>query len=484
MKYRRKEFIRLAAFGGLGLYLSACHTKSGAPAAPVQDSISALKPPAAETAESTITYIKKGDERYDELRQGFNKRIDKYPAAIALCKNSSDVSEAVLHAKKNKWPVAVKSGGHCLEGFSCNNDGLVINLSRLNAITWNEDGTVTVGPACKLSQIYDELLPKGKFIPAGSCGSVGIGGLTLGGGYGMFSRQYGLTCDSLLEVTMVDGNGNVLNSKNDNDLMWACRGGGSGNFGVVTEMRLKVHDAPATLTSHRFRAYKVDAARATAIVEQWMNACGKLPESCFSALVLNGHTLLILLTNFGKQTTMVEEVMFQFTSITDKASLGKPSHLAAAVKVFYGEHNPVYFKNSCGGMYKGFEDVKPFMSQVLDTIINTPGMIYSMGTLGGKIQDKDAEAASAFPHRAYPFLGELQAYWESPKQEAHYTEKSRAIIQLLQANGVNAEYRNYPSLDFENAQEKYYGANYSRLQRLKAKYDPDNVFRYEQSVKS
>lgn len=482
MKYPRKEFIRLAAFAGIGFYLQGCNTRQQPKAISASDS-TALKPPInTTTANSGVVYIKKGEARYDELRQGFNKRIDKYPAIIALCSNTEQVAEAVQYAKANNLPVAVKSGGHCLEGFSCNNDGMVINLSQLNSIEWLADDEVKFGPACRLAQVHNELLPKGRIIPAGSCGSVGIGGLTLGGGYGMFSRDYGLTCDSLLEVTMVDGYGMVRNSKDDADLLWACRGGGSGNFGVITEMKFKTQQAPATLVAHRFRAYKVDAARAAAITDKWMEIGANLPAGCFSALVLNGKTLLILLTCFNPASDL-SEIISRFTAITDKPSLGKHRELSSALKVFYGEQNPVYFKNSCGGMYRNFGEVIPFIESVYDVIINNPGMIYSIGTLGGAIGKKEFEAVSAYPHRQFTFLGELQAYWEDPAREAHYTTQSRKVIDILEANRVEAEYRNYPSLDFINWQEKYFGANnYSRLQQIKKKYDPDNLFRYEQSV--
>ncbi|MFN8286470.1 MAG: FAD-binding oxidoreductase [Chitinophagales bacterium] len=483
MKYRRKEFIRLAALGTLSAYLQACTQSSQKPVAVVADS-TALKPASESLNKSGVVYIKKGDARYNQLRQGFNQRISKFPAVIALCKDTQQVAEAVKYAKANQLPVAIKSGGHCLEGFSSNNGGMVINLSELNGIEWLQNDEVKLGPGCLLAQIHNELLPKGRIIPAGSCGSVGIGGLTLGGGYGMFSRDYGLTCDSLLEVTMVDGNGDIHNSRDDKDLLWACRGGGSGNFGVITEMKFATHEAPLTMVAHRFRAYKVDAARATAITEKWMEVCANLPAGCFSALVVNGKTLLILLTCYNTKSDLTD-IIKQFTALADKPSLGKYQALAAELKVFYGQQNPVYFKNSCGGMYTNFADMKPFIESVYDVIISNPGMIYSIGTLGGAIQRKDFEEASAFPHRAFTFLGELQAYWEDPLKEEHYTTESRKVIDILETNKVNAEYRNYPSLDFKNWQNKYYGNNnYSRLQQVKQKYDPTNLFRFEQSVEA
>src|SRR6185369_6404928 len=143
--------------------------------------------------------------------------------------------------------------------------GMVINLSLLNKIEWVNNDIIKGGPGCTISYLYDEILPKGKIIPGGSCGSVGIGGLTLGGGYGLLARKYGLTCDSLQEVSMVDAKGEITNTANDKELLWACKGGGNGNFGVITSLTFKLHKAPATLQSFRFRTHNINAARAKQI---------------------------------------------------------------------------------------------------------------------------------------------------------------------------------------------------------------------------
>lgn len=174
---------------------------------------------------SDVQYFKQGDPEYDILRKGFNKRINKFPLVIALCKNTAGVAAAINYALQNKLPVTVKSGGHCMEGFSCNNGGMVINLSLLNTVEWVNGETVTVGPGCTLSNLYDILLPKGQIIPGGSCAGVGIGGLVLGGGYGLMARKLGLTCDSLVDITMVDGAGQIRHSSTDKELLWACKGG-------------------------------------------------------------------------------------------------------------------------------------------------------------------------------------------------------------------------------------------------------------------
>ncbi len=301
-KYSRKDFLRTGSLAAAGLLLGACGDD------PVEKKEEIIKEtpydtlatsdPVAENFDVDIME-KEGNKRYEGFRAGFNKRFDKYPLAIALPTTTAEVAEAVRYARHHNYPIAIRSGGHSMEGFSSNDDGLMINLSEMNSVEFLDDNKIKVGPGCTLSNLYDHVLPKGRIIPAGSCGSVGVGGLTTGGGYGLFSREFGLTCDHLVEATMVDGNGKIISSKDDAELLWALRGGGSGNFGIVTEMVFRSHEAPPNMISHHFKARKLDPDRATAILEKWMFHTRSLPHTCFSAYVLNGGTLNILLTNFA-----------------------------------------------------------------------------------------------------------------------------------------------------------------------------------------
>ncbi|ANH80803.1 hypothetical protein A8C56_07260 [Niabella ginsenosidivorans] len=468
-KYHRKLFLKLTAFANAALLLKPLET------------LAQYKTGKAAIAENVIFY-KKGTAQYELLRKGFNKRINKYPEVIALAKNTAGVAEAIRYAARNHLPVAIKSGGHCMEGFSCNDGGMVINLSAMKATSWMNDGRLLVQPGCTLAQLYDSVLSKKRYIPGGSCGSVGIGGLTLGGGYGLLSRKYGLTCDSLEEVTMVDGKGNIVNSNTDPELLWACRGGGNGNFGVITEMKFKTYAAPVTMQSFRFRAFKTDPARMKNITEQWFLITQSLPVSCFSALVLSAKTVYILLTNIAGHSADVEKAVQQLTQLTDRKTATRPTPLAQALKVFYAESQPVLFKNASAGLYKSFDDISGCIDAVLGITRSTPGMIYQINTLGGNIQNAEAEKASAFPHRAYSYFSELQTYWETASQGNRLLQRFEAVQALFSGNNIRTQYRNYPDIHFKDWAHLYYGSNYERLQKVKAKYDPDNLIRHEQSV--
>lgn len=246
----RRKFIRNLVLAGAALYLPAC--KNGeAPTVQqpeeqtVPDKIEAVVEKINEQFESeNLVLLRSEDKQFSTLNIGFNKRVPKHPKIIALCKNKEGIVEAIKYAKQFQLQVCVKSGGHSFEGFSSNNGGMSINLSLFDNIEWIDSETVKIGAGVKLFQIYDNLLPKGKIIPAGSCATVGVAGLTLGGGYGLFARKYGLTCDSLIGLTMIDGNAEIHEAKGNDEILWACRGGNNGNFGVVSDLTFKVHETP------------------------------------------------------------------------------------------------------------------------------------------------------------------------------------------------------------------------------------------------
>ncbi|MDB5227778.1 MAG: hypothetical protein JWN78_1971 [Bacteroidota bacterium] len=480
----RKDFLRWSVMGSVGLYLNSCHTK------PTKENIQSENVIINDTSQRStdlspdVTFYKRSDPEYEKLRTGFNKRIQKFPLIIAQCKSSQDISVAVKYAQKNNLAVSVKSGGHCFEGFSSNNDGLVIDLSLMNTIESIDEHTVKVGPGCTLAQLNDHLLPQNKIIPAGSCGGVGIGGLTLGGGYGLFSRKYGLTCDSLLDITFIDGNGNILTGSQEKDLLWACRGGENGNFGIVSEMIFKTYDTPAAFRSHRFKSHKADAAHVEKMLEKWFEVTAELPLSCFSAFVLNNKTVYILLTDFEHHEETVEAFKTSLGPLTDTIQIGKPQPLEQALKVFRGKSAPLFFKNSSAGLYENYETIRPFIKEVISKVIETPGMIYQINTLGGNIQQPEFEKTSAYPHRALPYLSELQTYWEVASRSKYYETKFEEVQSIFKANNITAQYRNYPDIQFNDWEKSYYGKSYERLQQIKTKYDPHNIFRYEQSVRS
>lgn len=427
-------------------------------------------------------YVRPGDPDYDTRRAGYNLRMDKRPAYIAVCTDTAQVADAVRFAAKENLPVAVKSGGHSFEAFSVNDGGVVVDVSGMNRITRPDDTTLRVGPGCRLGEIYDATFPHGRLLPAGSCAGVGIAGLALGGGYGLFSRRFGLTCDHLLEVEMVDGSGALRSSRNDPDLLKACRGGGNGNFGVITGMTFRTQPAPTLLRSHRFKTAGLDAPRAAKLLERWFVIAEKLPPECFSAFVLNGSSLLILLTDTAE--TPHEDAVAAFRALGGKYSKSEKTAVADAVRNYYGRSDPLWFKNASAGFLRGFADTAPVIEAALGKVIATRGMIYQVNTLGGKIADPEAAANSCYAHRDKPFLAELQAYPIKSADRAQTLLRFAEIQALFRSAGISAHYANYPDLGFKEPLVSYYGDRLSFLKKIKARYDPDNRIRHAQSVKA
>ncbi len=489
---QRRQFIRNLVLGGFSLYLPACKNTSDK-----KPTVKNLPPPKTKPEiekevelieeyfeSANVLFLRAKDDGYIKANTGFNLRVPKNPKIIALCKNVDGIVESIKYAKQFKLQVGIKSGGHSFEGFSSNNGGMSINLSLMKAIEWIDENTVKMESGVILKEIYDVLLPKGKIVPSGSCAGVGIGGLTLGGGYGLFSRELGLTCDSLLSLTMVDGQGNIHEAKNNDELLWACRGGGNGNFGVIANMTFKAHKAPKTFTRHLFKAYKLDQTRALDLLAHWFDLTAKLPTSCFGAYVLNYKTLTVLITDMGNKIDTIRPLLTSFGDKMDKTTIGEPeTDIAKSLKRYYGIQTPLLFKNACAGLYKGFTDIEKPIAQVVDLVQKNNGLIYQVNTLGGNINTPAFEAVSSFPHRAYSYMGELQAYYEKPEKGEKLITAFQKIQNIFTANGITAHYRNYPDIDFKNWDTAYYAQNLARLQKVKRKYDPDNLIRHEQSIK-
>lgn len=460
----RQDFIRLVSFSGLSLLLQ-----------PIR---SLATPPLS----TDVLYYRTTDKEYDQLRRGFNLRINKFPNIIAVCLNTQGVQQAILLAQKMNLAVSIQSGGHCMEGFSGSEGGMQLVLRNMNTMTWIGEYEIKVGPGCTLQKIYEEIIPKQKIIPGGSCASVGIGGLALGGGYGLLSRLFGLTCDSLLSITMVDGTGQIVHSDKNPELLWACKGGGNGNFGVITEMTFKVHNRPRVMSSYRFRSFKVSTSKAKEILKTWMELAATLPDTCFSTCLFNRDTAYILLTNVGKQTKDVQHFISVMQGMHTKTTKNLNQPLDLALKNFYGQAHPVKFKNASAGLYHAYAELEPALDEILAIVFKSRGMILQFNTLGGRMTDKTLAKASAFPHRDYVFFTELQTYWEEDSQAIRCMNAFDDVQQIIQGMGVKAQYRNYPDINFRSYEELYYGNNLSRLQAIKKRYDPKDIIRHPQSI--
>jgi FAD/FMN-containing dehydrogenase len=192
-----------------------------------------------------------GSPTYETSTRSFNARFHAVrPSAVASCATAEDASEAIRFARSNGLEIAVRSGGHSFAGHSSTR-GLLADVSRMRSVSVSAD-VATVGAGARLGDVYEALDGEGLAIPAGTCPSVGVAGLTLGGGLGILGRMYGVTSDRLVAAEIVLGDGRVLTCDADRhgDLFWALRGGGAGAFGIVTSLRFRTVPAPEATNVH------------------------------------------------------------------------------------------------------------------------------------------------------------------------------------------------------------------------------------------
>jgi FAD/FMN-containing dehydrogenase len=298
----------------------------------------------------------------------------------------------------------------------------------------------------------------------------------------MFARKWGLTCDHLRSLQMVDGMGTVRDSAAEPDLLWAARGGGNGHFGIVTQLTLQTRVVPRAFSSWKFRAYRLDEARAATLLDGWFDAAGALPNDAFSAWIMNGSQVTILLTTTGApEQKGVAAFRRKLTAQTKKTTSASPAPLSKSLSWYYGDPGPVFFKNTSAGYYKGMSDIRKALPGIFKEVLTVPGLVFQINTLGGAIADGPD---GAYPHRAWPYLGEAQAYWDAPRHAAHLQAAIGRIRDHIAQAGIDRHYANYPDLAFQDWPTAYYGRkNYERLQDLKKRYDPDDRVRHPQSVR-
>ena len=439
----------------------------------------------AESKSNDVIILEKGDNDYSLHASLFNKRLHFSPRFIAVCFSEQGVIQSIQLANTHKLPIAIKSGGHSFEGFSLNDGGVVIDLINMNNHRLTTSNRVIAEPSCRLLQMYASLIPQGRLVSAGSCGMLGISGLTLGGGYGLFSRQYGLACDMLKRIRMVDAQGKVHDAQGDSDLLWACRGGGNGNFGVVTELEFETVVAPPKMAQYRFKSKKQTPKQVTQLAEQWFTLVKQLPNECFSAFVVNHKTVVVLITTTNlKVDKELDAVLKKLSKMMSRRYKDRIEDLDVAVKHYFGRLSPLNFKNASSGFYHSYDDIRNVAEDVFTVVGSTKGMVFQVNTMGGKISDSEFEQVSCYPHRDYSFISEVQSYWEHERNEAAAITGVKRVQALTSKDAERAHYSNYPDINFNNWQYAYYGANnYKKLQQIKLNYDPDNIFNHPQSIR-
>jgi FAD/FMN-containing dehydrogenase len=435
-----------------------------------------------------------GDPDYDAARSVWNGMIDKRPAVVARCTGPADVVAAVNFAREHELVTAVRGGGHSAAGKGTCDDGLVIDLSLMKGVRADPDaGTVRAQGGVTWGDFDHETQAVGLATPGGVISTTGIAGLTLGGGFGWLTRRFGLSCDNLLSVDLVTAAGESLVCSEDenSELFWALRGGG-GNFGVATSFEFRAHrvgplvlggligwplaQASEILAFHReqTRSAPDELGISTAFVTA--PPLPFVPESlqfqpavavilCWSGDLDEGREVVRPWLDLAPPIQMVDAMPYTVMQ-TLQDDLAPP-----------GRHS--YWKS--GYLTELTDDAIAAAAGVAATV-PSPFSLAEIVLWGGAVARVGADD-TAFGQRDGRFLFNAVSFWEDPADTEPNVAWARNFYDALQPFATEGVYVNFLSEEGDQRVVEAYGAEkYARLARIKAQYDPDNLFRLNQNI--
>src|SRR4051794_26316031 len=441
------------------------------------------------------TVVRPGDADYDEARSIWNASHDKHPSLVIRCAGTADVIKAVEFVCSQDLPVAVRGGAHSIAGFSTVDDGVVIDLSAMNAVTVdpvNRRARVEGGATWK--HVDHETQAFGLAVTGGLVSSTGVGGFTLGGGIGWLLRRYGLASDNLVGADVVTSDGQLVHaSAEDNpDLFWALRGGG-GNFGIVTSFEFDLHPVgPTVLAGLLF--FPPESARA--VVTGWRTLTESMPDELTSLVNLTTAPPVPFLPEsvHGKPIAVVAAMHSGSLDSAERA-VAPLRTLAEPIFDHLGPVPYVAMQQALDPLYEaGAQNY--FTSALLDDLPNaaieeaiarwqakpTPQSEVHLHHAGGAM-GRVAESDSAFAHRSATYITNIIARSPDAKKFAAHTEWARAARTAMAVYGPDSMYVNFTGdAEPDKVRASYPPATYARLVQVKQQYDPTNMFRLNQNI--
>jgi FAD/FMN-containing dehydrogenase len=426
----------------------------------------------------------------------WNAMIEKRPGLVVRCSSTADVSRAVKFAREHDLMLSVRGGGHNIAGSALCDGGIMLDLSPMKSVTVDKaTRTARVGGGATLADVDQATQAAGLAVPLGVNSTTGIGGLTLGGGWGWLSRSLGLTVDSLLSAEVVLANGDLVRASatESPDLFWAIRGGG-GNFGVVTSFEFRLHNVGPEVLSGLV-IHPLDAARD--VLHYWRDFLKTTPEEFVCWFVMrkapplpflpaewHGKEILVLAMCYSgpdlKEGERIAEPLRKF---------GKPIADVVGPNPYAGWQtalDPLLtpgFRN-----YWKSHDFGEVSDGLIDALIAharkipDPNTEIAFAQLGGAVT-RVAPEATAYSHRDGQFVMNVHGRWQDLGKDQECIGWARDLFQATAPFSTGSVYVNFLTQDEEDRIKAAYGRNYERLARIKAKYDPTNLFRANMNIR-
>lgn len=423
-----------------------------------------------------FTYPWSGD--YSDLRQNVNRQFVYFPMIIAMCESEHAVKRALQVSVKLQLHVAIRGGSHCMEPFSLGN-GTIIDQSRRKKIR-TRGTAVSVEPGAVLGEVVSHLCDRNLIMAVGSCPNVGMG-YFLGGGVGFYDRTFGAGCDQLKEAKILLASGDTLmvSEEKHRDLLWALRGAGCGNFGIVLSLTFRACKTPDDFYLYKM-TYPLDDL--PVVLPLWQRWSWEADDRLGAEFRFNngGSRPLISGIFFGPREEL-ERGLSIFPQKGREDYCVKRTTFAEAGEEFAGKGRWPPFTKAKNSFIDQYLPPAAFPI-IIKYMRGGNGLsVFELNTLGGAF-NRPAPTDTAFCHRGSKMWMLINAHWDTQDGGPSELEWLNSFSAEMAPFTNGMLYQNMPDLTVPRAMEKYYGPNLPRLRSLKQKYDPDNVFNYAQSV--
>jgi FAD/FMN-containing dehydrogenase len=440
--------------------------------------------------------LRPGDTGYDDARAMYNGMIDRRPAIIVQPRSAADIRDAVGFARQQRLPLAVRCGGHSVAGVSIVDAGVLIDLSSLKGVHVDPERGTAIANAGVLWGEYDRVTEMfGLATPGGRVTTTGVGGFTLGGGYGWLSPKHGLAADNLVGADLITAGGHLVHVTDDTnpELMWALRGAGQ-NFGVVTSYELKLHPVPPLVmggllvvpndegAGERIRAYRDYVESAPEDLSTVLATVLAPPADFVPPEMVGSPSFGIALAWFGDPSD-AEDAVGPLRRIMDGGmDLVQPMPYTA-LQALLEDFNPPGMLNYHRGR---------LVDELTDTVLDdylalgrdihsplTQGIIFHNGGAISRVGEDD----TAVSGRSAPWLAHPIACWQSPSETEYERGWCDRFTTAFSPVESGVRYLNFePDVDTATVQSGFGSTKYARLAALKHEWDPDNLFRGNHNI--